>query len=164
MVSALAFNSISLCFPLFTETCSFLVLTYRTVSLLAINFIKWMSIFAMRFHGIPRTYCTRVFKGVLARCNESEVRRFNAISIFANMVDKHTIRYFANMYKICHSMSSTKFFSKIKRPVTVPVKSTLPKMTTIVSILNNKLTIKSFKFCLCYHNIPIVPCNTLRRK
>lgn len=164
MVSALTFNGVSLCFPLFAETCSFLVLAYRTISLFTINSIKRMSVFTMSLHGVSCTYRTRIFKSVLTWRNKSEMRSFNTVSVFTNMVNIHAIRYLANMDKVSYSMSPAKFFSKIKRPVAVSIKSTLPKMTTIVSVFNNKFTVKSFKFCLCYHNIPIVPCNTLRRK
>lgn len=164
MVSALTFNRGCFLSPLFAKSCSFSILADRAVSLLPILLIKWVSMFTVRLEGIPRRCRSRIDQCVLCRRDHSQMRRLNTMTILANMVNHHTVRYFAYIDKIRYTMRPTIFFPKVKRAVSVFIKRPLPQITSVFTVIRSPFTVEPRYFFGCSIHTPIVPYITLRSK
>ncbi len=129
MVSRLTLNFICFFQPLTSKTFFLFCLADRTISLIAIFSIKLMTIFTKLFHLIDGSNRTTIFKSVLSLGNKAKMRWINAISMFTNMVNYHSIWNIAISKVISNPMGSSKFFLKIKRAITIFIKKCFPKMT-----------------------------------
>ena len=162
MVQTLALNQISFGFPFFAESFFLFFIANRAISLVAILFVKGMSILAMGFSSIKRTNAARVVKRVFSRGHQSQVRRVHAVSMPTDMVDVHAVRYRSDGHKIGDTMSTPVSLFEVKTFIAVLVQRRLPKIAAILSVSNNIFTSKPLFFRISYIHVPIVPCLTLR--
>ena len=161
MVSALALNQSGFSSPLLSQPFSLFSLANRAVALLTVFSVKRMAVFAVGTHCVSCSNRRGVYKTVFFSSNHSEVCDIDAMSIFANMVNDHSVGDIALGSVVRNPMGATTFFSEIKRSITVFIERTVPKMTATFFM---PLAIEPFQLCLCYIHTPIVPCNALRRK
>lgn len=162
MVQTLALNQISFGFPLLVKSSSLFVLANRTISLIAVLFVKGVSVLAMSFSGIKGADTLRVVKRVFSWGHQSQVRGLHAISVLTEMVDVHAVRYRSDGHKICDTMSAPVSLFEVKTSIAVLVQRRLPKIAAVLSVGNNIFTSKPLFFRISYIHVPIVPCLTLR--
>lgn len=153
MVQKLTHNRISFFFPLLSKTFGLLLLTYRTVPLLAIEFIENMTKFAMSFGLIDSTNRIRINKTIFFSSYLSKVFRIYTSSIFTSMVYHHI---FPNI-SVCkvkgHSVRTPKLFQKIKSAISVFIQVILPyKAITYFFIITIKSIFRPVDVCFHVDN------------
>lgn len=154
MVQNLTLNQISFFSPLLFKSYAFLIRTNRTISLLSINLVKNMPLFAVSLFTINGTNRGGIFQSVFFSGYAPKMLKIYTIPFFTNMVNNHSRRDIAICKIISNTMHSSGFFVKIKSAVTIFVQKTLPQMT----IANNlKTIIKSyFIFFHIAHYTPLM--------
>lgn len=130
MVSALTMNTISLFKPLFSQPLCFFRLANGTIALISVFFIKLVSVFTQSLFSVNRCDRIRVFYVVLPRCYNPQMIGVYTSSIFTKMVNKHSFRNITKFAIIRKAMGSSKFFMKIKSPVTIFIEVIFPYMTS----------------------------------
>lgn len=156
MEQNLTFHRVGFSKPLFSKPFGFFIFTDRTISLLSINSIKWMTTFTGCFRAVYSRNRVAVFKRVLRLRHQAEVFYFNAMSVFTNMVYNHFFWDCPIVEEVRNPMRSTILLSKVKKPISILIKGSVPKPTfpNLIPLLVKSL---SFLFGVVFHIVQYTP-------
>lgn len=162
MVSRLTTNLVCFFKPLLLKTLRFSILAYRTISLFlycTVYLVKSVPILACSPSFIDCSKGIRVNQRVFCLRNKSQMVNFNTTSVFANVVNYHSLWNVTILKEIRNSVRPSILFLKEKLTVSIVITITRPYFA--LATLNDKL-IKSGRFLLCksFHVDKYTPCNT----
>lgn len=135
--------------PLFLKPLRFLILADRAYSLcfsrLLVRpfFIERMPSKASSFLPIKCRNTVAIFNSINTRRNDSQMRYFDTVPIFTDVVDNHSFSDRAVFYVKSNTVCPSCLLTKIKRTIPISIKGFLPQLA---SIFFHTARIESFYF------------------